>query len=83
MVAVGSTCAAAWPRRRAATIAVMTFNGADREEGEALLQRGLRRARDPKARAFSLFALLFSGDDEGSGGRWALCGFVSVRRCGG
>lgn len=27
MVAVGSTCAAAWPRRRAATLAVMTFNG--------------------------------------------------------
>jgi hypothetical protein len=45
----------------------MTFNGADREEGEALLRRGLRRARDPKARAFSLCALLFSGDDEAEG----------------
>lgn len=33
MVAVVSTCAAAWPRRRAATIAVMTFNSDGPQKG--------------------------------------------------
>lgn len=58
MVAVGSTCAAAWPRRRAATLAVMTFNGPNKEKGGAPAGEGSGSARSVS---------LFSGD-EGEGG---------------
>jgi hypothetical protein len=83
MVAVGSTCAAAWPRRRAATLAVMTFNGPNKERVEAPAGEG-------SGSALALCDLLFSGDEGGGGVLGfgsALGGWVALNRrkrlCGG
>lgn len=69
MVAVGSTCAAAWPRRKAATLAVMTFNG---PKGERVkLQLGLPRGiRNPSP------SLLFSSPARQRAWRWRCVGSV-------
>ena len=68
MVAVGSTCAAAWPRRKAATLAVMTFNG---PKGERVkLQLGLPRGIRNPSPSLLFSSLLRRGRGRGDGGVW-------------